>query len=168
MNKTKISTAEKSIQDAQLLIEQLGADEALTKASINLAEARQLLVSFLNRPVTDRIKTIDDVLADHGLTRPVFDKRCEHLTDDEKAYRLLKLITQSLNEGWSPDWNDTDQWKYYPWFYMGGSSGFRYCDYVSRDSVSDVGSRLCFISRELAIYAGQQFTEVYKQFMLIP
>jgi hypothetical protein len=32
------------------------------------------------------------------------------------AYAKLIIIAQSLNEGWSPNWNDTNQLKYYPWF----------------------------------------------------
>jgi hypothetical protein len=120
------------------------------------------------KPVMERIKTIDDVLADNGLTKATFDKQCEALTDDEKNYRLLKLVSKSLNEDWTPNWNDEDQYKYYPWFYMGGSSGFRFDGYAYRLSSSPVGSRLCFKTSKLAEYAGKQFEDVYKQFMLIP
>ena len=95
-----------------------------------------------------------------------FDRLTAKLDSDEKAYKLLKLIAITLNEGWTPDWNNDNQYKYYPWFYMGGSSGFRCSGCGDWRSGSDVGSRLCFKTRELAEYAANQFTETYKQFML--
>jgi len=119
------------------------------------------------KPAMERIKTISDLLADHGYTHERFDKLCADLSADEKAYRLLKLLAVSLNEGWTPNWSNYNEYKYYPWFELDGSSGFRYGGYDRRHSGSAVGSRLCFKSRELAEYAGKQFIEVYKQFMLI-
>ncbi len=114
-----------------------------------------------------RFKTIADVLADNGLTQEQFDAQCTGLSPDEVAYRLLKLLNKSLNEGWTPDENDSDQYKYLPWFYMGGSSGFRCYDCDHWLSASSVGSRLAFKSREIAEHAGTHFTSTYKQFMSI-
>jgi hypothetical protein len=37
------------------------------------------------------------------------------LTKDELAYMKLKIIAKALNEGWVPNWNNWDEWKYYPW-----------------------------------------------------
>ncbi|MCZ8353939.1 MAG: hypothetical protein O9340_04340 [Cyclobacteriaceae bacterium] len=119
------------------------------------------------KDVRERFKTVSDVLAHHLLTEEEFDEKCEDLTADEKAYRFLKMLAQCLNEGWQPDWNNENQPKYYPWFYMGGSSGFRSYFFVNWDSYSNVGSRLCFKSSVLAEYAGTQFLNQYKQFMTI-
>ena len=119
------------------------------------------------KDVKERFKTVQDVLAHHMLTEEEFDEKCADLTADEKAYRFLKMLAECLNEGWQPDWNNDDQYKYYPWFYMGGSSGFRCDDYASWRSLSRVGSRLCFKSAELARYAGEQFLNQYKKFMTI-
>lgn len=124
-------------------------------------------VTYKEKSKHECIRTVADVLADNGLTQEQFDEQCKGLEADEVAYRIIKLLAKSLNQGWTPDWNDEDQWKYYTWFYMGGSSGFRYDDYGLQHSNSNVGSRLCFKSAELAKYAGETFTEVYKQFMLI-
>ena len=35
---------------------------------------------------------------------------------DEIARRKLETITEALNEGWRPDWNNTNEYKYFPWF----------------------------------------------------
>jgi len=119
------------------------------------------------KDVNERIKTIADVLADNAFTQESFDQQFGGLEPDEQAYILLKMLVTSLNEGWKPNWNNDSEYKYFPWFYMGGSSGFRFNDYAYWRSGSYVGSRLCFKSRELAEYAGKQFTEQYKQFMII-
>lgn len=117
--------------------------------------------------VMERIKTVADILADHNITPLQFDVMCERLEVDEINYRILKLLTKSLNESWLPDWDDSNQAKYYAWFYMGGSAGFRFDGCGGWPAISYVGSRLCFKSRELAEYSAQQFTSVYKQFMMI-
>lgn len=123
-------------------------------------------VSFREKPkkITERIKTVDDLLSMYGMSREEFDKQYDNLSSDEKAYKLLKLLCSALNEGWKPDWDNPNELKYYPWFEMGGSSGFRFYDYSYWRSA--VGSRLCFKSKELAEYAGKQFIDLYKQFML--
>lgn len=118
-------------------------------------------------PVTERILTIDDVLADNSLTRDQFDKQCAGLEQDEIAYRIIKLLAKSLNEGWEPDWSNSGEYKYYPWFEMRGSSGFLFSGYDYWATASGVGSRLCFKSRELAEHAGRNFTGVYEELMTI-
>lgn len=117
--------------------------------------------------VMERIKTVDDVLEDNMLTKAAFDKQCIDLSEDEVAYRILKLLAKSLNEGWIPNWSDNNEYKYQPWFEMRGSAGFRFYVFDSWISRSYVGSRLCFKTRPLAEYAGRQFQSVYEQFMII-
>lgn len=122
--------------------------------------------SFEKSPM-EQIKTIDDILQAHGITREQFENTTVGLTEDEKAYKLIKMLVETLNQGWVPNWDDNNECKYYPWFYM-SSSGFRFGGADGRwSSRSYVGSRLAFKSSELAEYAGKQFTELYKQFMII-
>ena len=83
------------------------------------------------------------------------------------SHAKLVIIAEALNDGWKPDWTDDDQLKYYPWFRMDSGSGLAYYVYGSFYSTSCVGSRLCFKSRELAIYAGKQFTDIYADFMTL-
>jgi hypothetical protein len=115
------------------------------------------------------IQTVSAVLADHDISQEQFDKQCEGLEEDEKAYRILKLLAKSLNGGWLPDWSNSDEYKYVPWFWMDnrGSSGFRFIDDAYWNSNSNVGSRLCFKSKELAVHAGTHFLGVYQAFMII-
>jgi hypothetical protein len=52
---------------------------------------------------------------------------------------------------------------------MGSPSGvgFSYVDCVRWLTSSDVGSRLCFKSSELAEYAGKTFESIYKDFLTL-
>lgn len=84
----------------------------------------------------------------------------------------LFIIADALNEGWKPDWNNDDEWKYYPWFDMekdedNNPSGFRLDGVDFSCAGSGVGSRLCFKSREIAEYAGTQFIDLYRDLMVI-
>jgi len=117
------------------------------------------------KPVTERIKTIEDVLKDNGTSQSEIDIMFADVPDHFKHQHVAELLAKSLNEGWTPNWDDLNEYKYYPWFNM-SSSGFRYdgCAFWGTHSV--VGSRLCFKSRKLSVYAGENFTELYKKFMI--
>jgi hypothetical protein len=114
---------------------------------------------------TDRIKTFEDACVESGVN-PV-DVINSDYPLDESAYKKLKLIIKVLNEGWVPDWSNSDEAKYYPWFEYARSSGFgfSYSYYYYTLTTTPVGSRLCFKSRELAEYAGKQFIEIYREFL---
>lgn len=85
------------------------------------------------------------------------------------ASAKLIIIAEALNDGWEPNWDDYNEYKYFPWFYM-DSPGFRFYDVgcAWADTCSDGGSRLCFRTRKLAEYAGQTFLELYREMMVIP
>lgn len=132
-------------------------------------EFKQMLIdtfgeAFFSQKITDRIKTFNDACEALGLDP---DKQLPEQVlgpDGEalNAYAMMFIIARALNEGWKPDWNNSGQYKYYPWFDMRAGSGFSdsFCDGSITNTA--VGSRLCFKSRELAEYAGTQFVELYK------
>lgn len=132
-------------------------------------------VSFepLPKNIQERIKTFEDVLEYHNYKRDVqaFVLECQKraYTADEIAYRQVKMIVEALNEGWTPDWENGKWDKWYPWFVMGSpsGSGFSFDDTDGWNTDSTAGSRLCFKSRELAEYAGETFTEIYKEFLTL-
>lgn len=87
------------------------------------------------------------------------------------AHAKLVIIVRAANrlanggKEWKPDFDNSNQWKYLPWF-IGGSSGFRFFDYVTWRTHSLIGSRLCFISSEVGEYIATTFIELYKEYLL--
>jgi hypothetical protein len=126
-------------------------------------------VPFFNEKITDRVKTFEDAYNVLGINTGCVYSSSEE--PDEIAYKKLKVIVKALNEGWTPDWNDDDQYKWYPWFELqktnSNPSGFRLDCVNYHYAGSAVGSRLCFRSRELAEYAAKQFEDLYKQFFTL-
>lgn len=79
----------------------------------------------------------------------------------------MSIIVKVLNEGWEPDWDNADEPKYYPYFYM-SPSGFAFCDtlHVYTHAAAGCGSRLRFRTSELARYAGEQFLDIWEAIQL--
>ena len=134
------------------------------------------VITFKEKPkdVTERITTIADVLAELGDNdEDVIDYRKvlsvfspEHHTVN---YQLCVIIIKALNEKRLPYWDNSNELKWTLWFYMGGSSGFRYYGFVDWRSASHVGSRLCFMEKRLGLHAVEQpeFFNAFKNFMTI-
>ena len=122
------------------------------------------------KDIKERIKTFDDVIRELGDDPEEFKNAISIMNEpDEIAYVKLKLIVKALNEDWTPDWENDKYDKYFPWFIMGSPSGVGFSCFgcAGWHSGSYVGSRLCFKSRELAEYAGNQFVEIYKDFFTL-
>lgn len=116
------------------------------------------------------------------------------ITQDLIAYLKLRIIVAALNEGWEPKFTE-DEYRYFPWLYFYTKEEYDTLDdeekwlcvlrsvvsadsdygFVSCDAASDVslsssggGSLLAFRTRELAAYAGRQFTEEWANFLFKP
>lgn len=84
-----------------------------------------------------------------------------------KLVIIAKAANRLANNGkpWKADFKDSNQSKYTPYFYIpSGSSGFRYDDCDGWYSLTDVGSRLCFISWEVGKYVGETFVKLYNEY----
>lgn len=147
----------------QLMIDEKDAKKLYPTAS---AEWRTTLEStfgkdFFSQKITDRVKTFKeacDVL-------DIDPDDVIHSADDadDQAYKQLKVIARALNEGWEPNWNDGNQRKWYPWFYM-NQPGFRLCGVGYGSAAPHVVSRLVFKTEELARYAATQFLGLYSSY----
>jgi hypothetical protein len=84
---------------------------------------------------------------------------------DEIAYKKLKLIIRAINNGWTPDWNNSDQKKWSPWFYLSSGFGLSLSNFYYTHTTTDVGSRLCFESQEKCDYTANQFINLYKDLL---
>lgn len=125
--------------------------------------------------ITDRVKTYEDACKVLGV-EPINEQnaKAQGFRSDEIARRKLETIAAALNEGWKPDWNNTDQYKYYPYFYIQenakgkGSAGLSFATTfnAATHSFAYIGSRLCFYASRLARYASNQFTDLYEQILI--
>ena len=120
----------------------------------------------------------------------------QNLSPDLEAYLRLRIITAALNEGWEPQFTE-DECRWYPWFTLwteeelkdkteewkkehslwlfGGYSDYgSYCGLAFSSSSlawsgsdANVSARLAVKSKELAVYFGKQFIEIWADYVLI-
>lgn len=147
---------------------------------------------FKPADIRDRIKTFEDAKRELGNDHPLVKEwnLGDNLSADLEAYLKLRIIVAALNEEWKPKFT-SDEWRYFPYFYLvtkneiekmddeersrvvlrshngayaGGGIVFAYASYDSSNAGTNSGSRLAFKNRDLAIYAGQQFIDIYANF----
>ena len=122
--------------------------------------------------IKDKVKSFEDACKVLDITPsvPVVTGIPEKYQKPLIANYQLMVIAEALNEGWTPDWSNGEWDKWYPWFDMDDSSSagrFSFYGAVLQYSYSNVGSRLCFKSEELADYAATQFLELYRELFVI-
>jgi hypothetical protein len=160
------------------------------------------------RPVTERIRTMTDVLEELGSDHPLVTQYRHWLdnTDPEQrdeytaTFLQLRMVCAAINEGWLPTF-EPGEFRYWPylWLYKDKKSAERYKSpgeeifeipsavracllggiaadgayaglaFVNSSNAPGiasvhVGSRLCFLSSELALYAGKTFIDLWLKF----
>lgn len=136
-------------KDGRLLLENLYGKEA-----------------FQNQDVRDRIKTFEDALEETGRPDvPDFSNVPKDMRTYFVAQYKMSVIAEALNEGWTPNWDNSTEYKWRVWFKM-SPSAFAFGG--SRCGATDAGggSRLCFKSEALAIYCAKQFLDIWKDIQL--
>ena len=140
-------------------------------------EGKQVLSDLFGKQValydniTDRVKSFEDACQVLGISTNVPEVKGlprKHQKAIIANYKLI-VIAEALNEGWKPNWQDSDEYKYYPWFDMSNPAGVGYShtSYAASYAYAYVGSRLCLKNRELAIYFGQTFTDLFNDSLLL-
>ena len=115
--------------------------------------------------------------------------------NDLEAYLKLRIICAALNEGWEPKFTEKEE-RWYPWFWLLTQNEinemkeedktkrqlrmitgefrtefaglvFASSSYTPSATLANFGSRLCFQNEALAKYAGTQFIDIWKDFLLI-
>lgn len=140
-------------------------------------EGKQVLSDLFGKQValydniTDRVKSFEDACQVLGISTNVPEVKGLPRKHQKAIIANYKLITiaEALNEGWKPNWQDSDEYKYYPWFDMSNPAGVGCSHTPSAASytAASVGSRLCLKNRELAIYFGQTFTDLFNDSLLL-
>lgn len=147
--------------------------------------------TFKPKDIRDRVKTFEDACTILGIDPDEWKRLHDCFDKDVLAYLKLRVITKALNEGWYPKFVKGER-RYYPWFYFLTKEEYnnlseeekRRCvgrgDYnasahgglvyasasgASSGSYTYGGARLAFSSYELACYAGQQFIDIFADFV---
>ena len=156
--------------------------------------------TFKPKDVTERIKTFEDACNELGENHPLvrafdaWEREGYNNQKDVDAFFKLRIIVAALNEGWEPQFTESE-WRYYPWFwlytqaeinnmdeeecqdrrmmsagdYQTDYAGFAFAhsDYVPSYSLANIGARLCLKSDTLARHCGKQFSDLWADFNLI-
>ncbi len=171
----------------------ISAENALAVYNNTDAKGRELLEHlfgkeiFAPKDIKEIVKTFEDAVVFLGNDNQavidyyaIADKTC---TEDILAFAKLRVIAESLNEGWKPKF-DGEEYRYFPWFYIYSKEEYENLDederkncrvvgrsyndasanggivYANGDSTSSYsytsgGSRLAFKTMELAEYCGK-------------
>lgn len=89
------------------------------------------------------------------------------------AHYQLIIIAEAINEGWQPNWADTNEYKYQLWPDIetdeskpsGFGLSFDGCD--GWDAAACVGSRLCFKDTDRAKHCFNTFLQLWEDYFLI-
>ncbi len=105
---------------------------------------------------------LDKIFKFNSTTEKDFNKKWENFEDHEKYGALEKMIVNYYNKGEKSNWENSNQYKYYPWFIM-REDNFRYGDYGAWYSGSSASSRLAYLRKEDMLEAVELYIDIYKK-----
>lgn len=148
-----------------------------------------------NRPVTERIKTFEDACNELGeenvfvqayRTAEFNTSGNQNDVSDVVAYLKLRVIAEALNEGCKPQFT-TEEYRWYPWFYLYTQEEIDKMDEEKKKTLwlfgglavalsgvawsasrSNFSARLAVKSEALAKYFGQQFIDIWSDYVALP
>lgn len=142
-----------------------------------LTDEQQSTIRNASLPITDRVKSYEDacrvLLLDPALSLPYLMDTEDPDQKNDNATKKMKIIVRALNEGWVPNWKDSNESKWQNYFNMnptkqedpsGFGLAFNYTSYWYANTF--VGARLVFRTSELAEYAGKQFIAIYADMLV--
>lgn len=152
MNKTLKLDKEKALEAYK------NGNDEIKKFLINAYGKEHFLVD-----IKDRVTDYESACRELGI-EPLTEKDFGILTEkDRKKYfnrYVLTIGIRALNEGWEPDFQNHDEYKWYNYPYTDGKSGFSFdCHYLL--SLVYAGSDLYYKSKELAEYGQNIFRQQY-------
>ena len=121
------------------------------------------------------IKTHEDACKALGIEPSVIDVSNKPVKHQKALIAIDKLFTivEAVNEGWTPDWSNTNETKVelFPDIVEDENKpsgfGLSYDDCDHWGTATGVGSRLCFQSRDKAKYTFETFKELFEDYLLI-
>ena len=144
---------------------------------------------WIEKPITERIKTFDDAVDELGIEHPLVKQYMaangnEAFTRNTIAYIKLQIVAAALNEGWFPYLQRKEK-RWYPYYKIyagdeiddispdatylfGASFGLAYVGsgYAWSGASSSFSARLAVKSEEISDYFGNQFIDIWAEYLL--
>lgn len=105
-------------------LERLNAIELEQKALRNIIENADK-----PKNIMDRVDSFENACEVLNIKPNIFNPGD---SDDEIAYKKLKIITKALNQGWEKNWSNSNEYIYFPWFEMAKKPGSGFFFFVLR------------------------------------
>ncbi len=158
--KTKLEDyAKRNPFEDEISLTQIEIDE-MFKASD--ASQIKILKKFFSTPkdIRDKVKSFLDACK----VLDINPNSVYHSDDsiNDIAFKKLKIIIKALNEGWYPNWENENEYKYVVYFKMKG--GFSFWNSYYSDLYTYVPSALCLKSNELAVHVSEIAKAEYKEY----
>lgn len=153
----------------------------------------------MSKDITKYIKTFEDACEALGNEHPYVKEYLNtvniniNITHDLISYLQLRIITEALNEGWKPTFEE-GEYRYYPWFYTYtkeeydaldedkkkkcrilmkfGSNPYAVGNFIFSSQVdaglytiTSYAVRLFLKTEQLAKYCGEQFFDIWINFL---
>ena len=131
------------------------------KTTINI-EGKEFTIEQLKELINKNEDKLEKVFNFNKTTEEQFNKKWEGFEEHEKYGALERLIANFYNKGEKPNWKNTNQYKYYPYFIM-DKGDFHYYFYYYYYSFSSVSSRLAFLRKEDMLEAVELYLDIYKK-----
>lgn len=121
--------------------------------------------NYFNQKITDKIQDLDDILEYLALDEDelyIFPKNTKDKFERYiNACAIIPKIVEVYNEGKELDWNNTNQYKYLPYYEFSRSGGWSFLSYVGWDFVACGPAGLHYKSLELLNDACKKFNDIY-------
>lgn len=116
--------------------------------------------------IMERVKSVQDACKALGrdYNKEFGKERTKWETPDETGYREIKMFYEALNEGWEPDYSDSNQAKYYAWVKWVSGRGWSVGVVGCGHAPATVGPRLVAKNEELVHHAFKCIYDSFKRF----
>jgi len=117
--------------------------------------------------IMDQVKDFNDILRIAGKKLEEilpYNKPTNKKQEAQNNFAKIQLIEEILNEGWLPNWNNHNEYKYYPYFEHKVRGGWEHCGRGGRHCVS-YAEVAYFKSSFLATFAGKTFIKEYSNYL---
>lgn len=109
--------------------------------------------------VNKNTNPLKEVFDYHNTTEEEFNSLYKNIPDHVKAYELECMVVAFYNKGWIPDFNNSNERKYLPWFYL---DNFRLFGVDDSGLGSFCSARLLFKNELDVREAVEKFKDVFK------